>query len=98
MSYSFNIRAASKAAALLAIAAKLDDVVAQQACHQVDRAQVQQVVDVFVGMLPDDDSRDVNVSVAGYVSGSWNGAELVALGSVSVSVAAALIARAATHA
>lgn len=44
------------------------------------------------------DTRDVNVSVAGYVSGNWNGAELVALGSVSVSVAAALIARAATHA
>ena len=94
MSYSFNIRAASKAAALAAIAAKLDDVVKQHACHEVDRTQAQQTADLFVGMLPDDDSRDVNVSVSGYVSGTWNGGALMTLGGVSCSVAAALIDRA----
>lgn len=93
MSYSFTTRAASKAAALLAISAKLDELVTQQPVHEVDRRQVQQVADAMVSLLPDDDSRDVAVSISGYVSGSWNGPALLALGTVAVSVNAALMSR-----
>lgn len=93
MSYSFTLRAASKAAALLAVRAKLDEVVAQQPVHQIDRQQAMQVAETMVALLPDDDTRDVSVAMNGYVSGAWSGSELLALSSVAIGVNAGLVQR-----
>lgn len=93
MSYSFTLRAATKALALAAIATKLDELVAQQPVHQVDRKQVQLVAETMVAVLPDDDTRDVTVTMNGHVSGSWNGSDLLALGSVSVGFSVGLVQR-----
>lgn len=93
MSYSFALRATSKAEALLAIRIKLDEVVAQQPVHQADCQQAMQVAETMVALLPDDDSRDVAVTMNGYVSGNWNGVALVELSSVSIGCTAGLIQR-----
>lgn len=68
MSYSFSVRAATKAAALAKIVAELDKVVAAQPVHAADRPQAQAAAEAFVGLLPVDESRDVNVSVNGSIS------------------------------
>lgn len=74
MSYSFNVRAASKAAAIAAVAAKLDEVAAQQPSHAVDKAQALAAATAFVEVLPEpSDAQDVTVSVNGSVgwTGTW---------------------------
>lgn len=93
MSYSFSVRAATKALALAAIALKLDEVVAQQPVHAADRQQAQDAANLFVGVLPEDESRDVAVSVSGWVSGRWQGSELLTLEGASVTISANLVAK-----
>lgn len=94
MSYSFTILAATKSLALAAVASKLDEVVAQQPSHEVDRAQAQQAAELFVGLLPDDAERDVRVSMNGSVGGTWSSDNRVAaLSSVAVGVGAYLVQR-----
>jgi hypothetical protein len=67
MSYSFSARAASKAAVIEVVRAKLAEVVAQQPVHAADQAQAQAASEVFINMLVDDDTRDVFISVNGSV-------------------------------
>lgn len=93
MSYSFNVRAASKAAVLGLVATKLDEVVQQQGVHAVDRDQAAAAAAAFVGLLPDDDAQDVQVGLAGYVSGQWQGQDLLRLSAANVSVTVALVPR-----
>lgn len=70
MSYSIVARAATKQAAKAAITAKFDaDVLAVQAVHKTDRDQALAVAHAFIEILPDDDSKDVAVSLNGSVSG-----------------------------
>lgn len=87
MSYSFSIRAATKAAAIAAAAVKLDEVVAQQPVHKVDRDQALAAVEAFVNILPDDEARDVSLSVHGSVGwmGSTDGEHSICNASVGVS-------------
>lgn len=94
MSYSFTIRGASKAMALASVSLKLDEIAIQQPVHAADNAQAMQAAELFVGVLPDDDTRDVQVSMNGYVSGQWEGSSLLKLTSASVSVTAGLVERA----
>lgn len=68
MSYSFTIRAANKAEALAKIAAELDKVVASQPDHAADRDQALATATAFVGLLADDDTRDVVASVNGWLN------------------------------
>lgn len=69
MSYSFSVKAASKAAALAAVAAKFDeDVVKHMPVHARDRDAVLANAANVVGILADDDTKDVTVSINGYVS------------------------------
>jgi hypothetical protein len=97
MSYSFNVRAATKAEAKLKVAAELDKVVQQQPVHTTDRDQAMTVATAFVDMLADaGENQDIVVSVNGWLS--WSGETPVGTGfsgscvGVSASVAAKLAA------
>lgn len=73
MSYSFVVRASNKAEANQKAVAQLDAIVASQPVHAHDVEQAKATVAAFVGMLVDDESRDVVVSVNGsiwYVEGA----------------------------
>lgn len=74
MSYSFNVRAASKAAVVAAASAELDKVVAAQPVHAAERAQAQAAVEAFVGLVaePEGTDQELSVSVNGSV-GSIDG-------------------------
>jgi hypothetical protein len=68
MSYSFGIRAATKALALAAVAAKLDEVVQSQPVHKADREQAQAAAEGFINVLKEDEAMDIAVTVNGSVS------------------------------
>ncbi|UIF90862.1 hypothetical protein [Cupriavidus sp. UYPR2.512] len=95
MSYSIGVVAETKEAAKAAIAAKFDaDVVAHQPVHARDRAAVLANVDAALSLLADDDSKDVSVSVNGYVS--WQTPEpqdVVPLTSVGITAGVGYVAR-----
>lgn len=93
MSYSFSVRAASKLQAKQLVAAEFDKVVASQPVHGTDKSQALAAAETFIDILPDDESQDVNVFVSGYLSGSWDKADLVSLSNVSVTVTASLVAK-----
>lgn len=86
MSYSFNIRAATKAAAKALVASKLAEVVANQPSHQHDQAQANAAASAFIDCLGDDDTRDISVSVNGSVgwSGTWGDGHAVTSAGVGV--------------
>jgi hypothetical protein len=96
MSYSFSIRAASKADALTKVQEQFKEVVRQQPVHVQDFEGALDAVDAYLGMLMTDDTRDVAVSVHGSVSYQWeagvNEAQ-VALSSVSLGISAYLVAK-----
>lgn len=89
MSYSFTVRAATKAEAISAVGDKLAEVVTQQPVHAADVEQAQAAAAAFVGLLLDDDSKDVCVSMNGYVSYTGPSSFIVA----SVSVNASLVGK-----
>lgn len=68
MSYSFAVRAATKAEAREKIAAEFDRVEVAQRCHVTDRA----AACAFVDFLQDDDTKDVQVSVNGSLGSIGN--------------------------
>ncbi|MDB5848573.1 MAG: hypothetical protein JWP29_2325 [Rhodoferax sp.] len=80
MSYSFTIRAATKAAAKLAVAAKLAEVLAAQPTHAVDMSQAQAAADSFIDVVVTDESKDVAVAVSGWVSFRQDGEQVVYVG------------------
>lgn len=67
MSYSFNVQAASKAAAKEAVATKFDEVIASQPIHARDKAAALANANAVIDLLADDDARNISVSVNGYV-------------------------------
>ena len=98
MSYSFNIQAATKAAAKQAISQKLAQVEANQPVHRADRQQAEATAHAFVDQLQDDDARDIAVSVNGSLgwSGSLDAQGLTGeIVSTSVGVSARLVPRSA---
>lgn len=90
MSYSFSIKAASKAEALVAVAAEFDKVVASQEVHKADKDLAMKHAEAVVGFLPDDPVREVAVSCNGYLSWSALPAEQH-FGGVSVACSASLV-------
>lgn len=68
MSYSFNVRGASKAEALALVSSELDKVVEVQPIHEADRAKALTVVESFMELIEDIDGHAVSVSVSGYLS------------------------------
>jgi hypothetical protein len=96
MSYSFGIKAADKAAAKEAVAAKFDsEVVAHQPVHVRDRAAVLANVGSVIDLLADDDTKDIMVSVNGYVSWGATVDGTEQFSTVSVSATASYATRAA---
>ncbi len=96
MSYSFNVKAPSKADAKAAVEKAFDGVVASQPIHARDRAAAlataSAVIDLLAQPQPDDPLSHVSVSVNGYVSWRENLKEDGSndLTGASVSVSAAL--------
>jgi hypothetical protein len=72
MSYSFQIKEATKAAAKHAVTVKVFDIAATQPIHQRDRDAIEANAHAVIDLLADDDTKDVAVSCNGYLS--WNGA------------------------
>lgn len=69
MSYSFNILAASVAAASVAVATKLDETVAAQPIHEADKAQAQAATEQMLALLrAPAEGEQISVSVSGSVS------------------------------
>lgn len=88
MSYSFQIRAANKAAAKAAVAAKFDQTAGTQACHARDKVQALAAADAFIDLLTDDESKDVSVTMSGSLSGQWQGSDVTSISSANLSVTA----------
>lgn len=65
MSYWFNVRAASKAAAKDAVSAKFDEVVVAQPIHVRDKAAALASAASVIDLLADNDPREISVSVSG---------------------------------
>lgn len=93
MSYSFQIRAATKALALLAVAAKLDEVAVQQKCHERDKTQALATAEAFISLVDEDETKDVAVSMNGSLSGVWEGSDVTTITSAAVNVSAGLATR-----
>lgn len=71
MSYSFNVRAATKEGAIDAATAKFREVIESQPIHTRDEHAVAAGVAQVVAVITADESKDISVSVNGYVS--WSG-------------------------
>lgn len=71
MSYSFQVKAATKAEAKAAVEAEFDKVVENQQTHAQDRDAVLANANAVIDLLVDDETHDVGVSCNGYVS--WRG-------------------------
>jgi hypothetical protein len=69
MSYSFRVRAATKAAAKAEIEAEFDRVLEAQPVHQADLPAARAAAVAYVDVLAEPgDDQDVTVDVSGYVS------------------------------
>lgn len=88
MSYSFNVRGATKAEVSEKVEAELTKVVVSQPVHTADRDQAEAAVNSMVGLLRDDDAQDISVTVSGscwVVEGGLN--------SVGLNISASLAAK-----
>lgn len=85
MSYSFNIKAQTKAAAKEAVADKFAEIVAQQPIHARDCSAVLANANAVIDLLAEDEAKDVSVTCNGYVSWSSGGSEDAKFNSASIS-------------
>ena len=88
MSYSFNIKAESKAQAIDMVRARMRNVSVAQPVHNRDDLHVVAVAKTFIDMLQDDAARDVFVSVNGGIGTAEGGVQ-----EISVSVRTNLVNR-----
>lgn len=88
MSYSFSIRAASKAEACAKVADELRKVVQAQPIHSRDQGQALGTAETFITLLKTDSTKDVAVSMNGSLS--WIDD---ATTSASVTVSASLVTK-----
>jgi len=71
MSYSFTVRASSKAEAKFKVAEAMAKVVEQQQSHVIDQKQAITNAEAFIGLLADDETKDVVVNMHGSIG--WTG-------------------------
>lgn len=88
MSYSFSVRAESKAEASDKVRQELDKVVASQPIHAADYSRAWSAADSFIALIRDDHAQDITVSVNGSCHGSDGN-----LDGVSVSITVGLAAK-----
>lgn len=86
MSYSFNVRAATKGEAKAKVSAELDKVVLTQPAHAADRDAAQALADSFIDLVLDDPTQDIYVQAHGSVYATEEGLRNAGAG-VSVSLA-----------
>lgn len=67
MSYSISFTVPTKAEAKARVASEMDNIVASQPVHAKDRDPVIAVAGSFIDLLRDDDSKDVQVQISGYL-------------------------------
>ena len=94
MSYSFDVRGATKAEVIAKVSAELSKVVETQSIHSVDCVQAQAAAEAFLGVIPDNpDGKDFYISVSGSVgwAGTLNVDAIVT--SASINVSASLVAK-----
>lgn len=87
MSFSFSFKVKTKREAFGAVARELAKVVIAQPFHELDAAKAQEAACDYIGMLRDDPTKEICVSISGSGYGN-NGADGV--DNVSVSVNASL--------
>lgn len=68
MSYSFNVKAATKEEAKLQVAEKLAEVLKHCKEHVQDVKQAQAAADAFIDLLMDDPTKEVRVTMHGSLS------------------------------
>lgn len=68
MSYSFGVKAATKAAALALVKENMTEVLQHQPEHVADEPLVNAAAEAAVALLQDDDTREVGVGVYGSLS------------------------------
>lgn len=73
MSFSFQVRAATKALALAAVSAEMAEIVAAQPVHTHDADAVQKVAEHYASLLPEAEDNDVAIACNGYLS--WDGTD-----------------------
>lgn len=88
MSYSFNVKGASKSEAIDMVRAKMRDIAVQQPVHNKDQLHVVATAKTFIDMLEDDEAKDVQVSVNGSIYVQESGVQ-----DIAVSVSAHLVQR-----
>ena len=77
MSYSFQVKTATKAEAKAAVEKAFDEqVIPQQAVHARDKAAALANANAMIDLLEDNDSKDINVSC--YSSVGWAGGDQMA--------------------
>jgi len=91
MSYSFSVKAATKAEAKTRVTEEFDKVVAAQPDHKHDSKQAQDAAEVFIDLLADDDTKHVSVSVTGSLSWKWDAKQAKVYTGTSVSIYASLL-------
>ncbi|MES2346271.1 MAG: hypothetical protein V4641_01750 [Pseudomonadota bacterium] len=94
MSYSFNIKAASKHAAKAAVDVEFANVVARQPVHERDRRAVRVNAAAVIDLLADDDTKDISVSCSGHVSWSLGSTDEAQFNTASICCSAGHVARA----
>lgn len=95
MSYSFQVRAATKSEAKDKVAAKFKEVVAAQACHERDREPALAAANAMIDLLDDTaaEDREVSVMMSGYLSGRWVVSDVSSVTATSVSVQTAWMSK-----
>jgi hypothetical protein len=93
MSYSFTFRAPSKAEAKTRVAAELAKVAANHPINRIGQSEAEAATAAFIDLLPDDDSKDVYVSVSGSVGWIGEDVNVPVLTSASIHIGAALMVR-----
>lgn len=93
MSFSFTVRAETKAAAKAKVAQEMEKAAAAQSCHQRDKYAAVAAANAFVDQLSDDATKDVAVSVSGSLTGRWEGSDVTHCESANLSVSAHLATR-----
>lgn len=95
MSYSFNVRAATKAEARAEVEAKFDaEVIKHQPSHARDKAQALANLDNALALLADDDTKDVSISMSGALSlTNWQDQENCEIVGVTINCSLGYVSR-----
>jgi hypothetical protein len=79
MSYSFQISGGDKLIAKQLVAQQLDAVVKAQPIHEVDKNAAYAAAYEFIDLLPDDETKVVQVTMNGSISWTGEGREVTAV-------------------